>query len=366
TLPEGDAISSTMTLCYNMANVIPLVMVLSRGKKTGGISDDRLLLWLFVLGCLVCVALAGFWQVTLYNVSVVVLGASILSGVVGCTSIVHTFSFVAKSDPYYTSITSTGLTVSGILTALMGSAQAGMEEPQVSMFWLLVLPMQLVSVVSVILLGTERVQGMCKAEAPKSTRYENPVVSTRSWEWDQGVEAGCTTISLPLSAYLIPCAHMMWTSILIKTLTPSMLPYATERYDTDQAQVMSVLYVIFTAGNCMGRVASILNRGSPLTLNISQSILLATFAVCAIDTHLDVPALYLYAEVAAQSFIAGYTATIVYTMVTRPLYRAENGLVHGPLGVEQDKAVKRWIGLFNQGGSLIASGLGMGFSYLMG
>ncbi|GIQ82290.1 hypothetical protein KIPB_003399 [Kipferlia bialata] len=372
TLPEGDAISSHITVCYNLANILPFLMVVMRGRKTGGMRDGTVLLLLFSIGCLVCVGLATAWDVTVDDVSVMVLLASFMAGIVGCTAIVFTFSYVANSDPYYTSITSTGLTVSGMVTALLGNVQIGLEDPQVSLFWWLVLPMQAVSVIAVVVLNTEASQKAYKAGADRSSpSYEETEGLLLGGSGSGGMEpwAGSQTQNRipppPLSAYVTPCVHMLWTSLLIYTLTPSLLPYATDRYGDDQSQVMSVLNTVYTVFNFLGRLGSIIDKGSPLVLNIFQTGLLTYFAYFAVSDVYIIP-MGLYVEVAWQAFVAGYVATIVYTLLTRPAYRRRHSLLSGQIGVDQDKTIKRWIGLSNQAGSLLASGIGLLFSHYLG
>ncbi|KAG9395023.1 Prokaryotic membrane lipoprotein lipid attachment site [Carpediemonas membranifera] len=129
-LPEGDDISTILSNTYNVANIGLFLYGLGQlfgSKFERFVRDDVFQVVLILIGLVGCTLLSFGWDVTIpidgHRFSVIVYIGSIISGIVGCFSMVTAFGLASKYRPVFTPWLSMGLSLSGIITALWSEVQ---------------------------------------------------------------------------------------------------------------------------------------------------------------------------------------------------------------------------------------------------
>jgi hypothetical protein len=334
TLPEGDTIGSKITLMYNLANIVPFGTVAwkefrrsQRVKRAAAaaaiaveapdslasqhsvsINDDSipllgpdvpelsprassrggagLLMALDLLGILTCVGLLVFWSRVssdgAHSYSLYLL--SFLSGIVGCLGCVSVYSFAGAFPDYCSSCLSTGMSLSGILSAGLAALQFspvdGTALFSVSLFFGLMLILLIASylaiVVAVVLHKSYVDPSLLSPEDLQRARDETPLLLV-----DGGaVSADDSFCGLPVKQVVVaPVLHMLATSAMIYCVQPSLYPYMATIFGADdRAHVQSLCHTTYMFVNFFGRLSTQAvpqHRGVMLRTSLLARVLLS-------------------------------------------------------------------------------------------
>ena len=125
-LLEAEAVGSTLDLCVNIGNIVPLLLVLFQRKS--GKSGDALIIF---LSCITNIAVS-FAMIFMFptssptsrSSSLSLIIVTTLAGIVGNTSMVTLFPYVRSFGPAAITALSSGIGACGLVAQLLSTAQS--------------------------------------------------------------------------------------------------------------------------------------------------------------------------------------------------------------------------------------------------
>ncbi|KAL0213073.1 hypothetical protein RCL1_006699 [Eukaryota sp. TZLM3-RCL] len=331
TLPEHSAIGSTIGFWYNWCNLFPFLYVFFAGKLDEYFSS----LFLFIVAVVSTFLTGLYWDLIVNNHALGVIIFSLLSGFVGCTSMVTLFTFVKKYRRVYVSAVSVGMASSGFFTSFLALIQNVGHSPKFSPFvYFSILSLVLtLSVIAMILV-------------PLCLRKEAPV-ETSSALLINGDEISTSTVQL-IKRALEPLLNILLISVFYYFYMPGMLPYFANSFPNSDK--------IYSISNTVFQVANVVGRFFPALLVLNPSYLtgicfyLFEIAFCFSVIGPRYPGIfgdhgYVVVVISAlMSLFQGYIATTVYMVVDFRISSATD-----------QKKVTKWAALLNQLGSMTGS-----------
>jgi hypothetical protein len=123
-LMEADAVGSTLDLCVNLSNIVPLLLVLFQ-RKTGKLSDAPIIFMSCTTNIIVCFAMIFmFPSPSNRSSSLSLIIVTSLAGIVGNTSMVTLFPYVRPFGPAAITALSSGIGACGLVAQLLTTAQS--------------------------------------------------------------------------------------------------------------------------------------------------------------------------------------------------------------------------------------------------
>ncbi|KAJ4461983.1 putative riboflavin transporter 2 [Paratrimastix pyriformis] len=388
--PEKDSIATWVSSVYNIGNIFPL-LYMAMMKYFPRIHDFHVLASLFILGIGASVLLAIFSQSVVGGISLILYMLTLVAGMIGCTGIVSLFAYASQFPSRLTSSFSAGMAGSGIVVTGIALLQGGGSTPAFSpgVFYVIVTILAALPVAALLLIEWRNRKALREGRVPfggeaapaqTSAQAAVEVAPLMSSEEEAGTGAtpeatspdalagspalsdaeegkAVTPAPAPLSRKALfvrcwgPLLNIFLTSFFTYMMMPGSLPYALKPFAS--------YGILYETANLLFQVLGMVGRLSvgfftfrwPSVLNGIQG---GSYLFCFITAACGVAHAFLptgagwlvVVLVAAQAWLNGYIATVVYLLARERLDAAL---------VTENRTMARWLSLFNQWGCLMGT-----------
>ncbi|KAL0215409.1 hypothetical protein P9112_007593 [Eukaryota sp. TZLM1-RC] len=336
TLIEKQAIGTTIGFWYNWANVFPFLYVLLSSK----INDYITSIFLYIIGILVCLFTAFYWDLTITffskDYSIGIISASFAAGFVGCTSMVTLFPFVKKYNRKFVSAVSVGMASSGFVTSLLALIQDVGYSPRFTptVFFIILACLMALATLSLLLTPI-----ILETTAPLDTPLLSPSIQTFTKPLTTKALFNQTKIQL-LNIFLI--------SVFFYFYMPGLLPFITIGF-INRHRVYAWSNTLFQSFNLLGRfLPSLIVKDPSVFTTITGYLFYISLFFGAIGPrHPEIFGNYGWVIILISALIAtlqGFIVTVVYMIVDIRIDDPHN-----------QRKVTKWAALCNQVGSMAGS-----------
>jgi len=336
---EGNSIASLIAASYNVANIFPFLYVFLMSFVK--ISEKYSIIFFTLLGIVSCIVLGFFWKGSTHvfgkDISIALLVFSFTSGLVGCTLVLVLYAFASNYRRLFTSALSTGMGLSGIVSALLALAQNAGTHPRfsVAVYFSIIAFIMFLGLISFFVILWKQ-DNFKKPTENVGINAETPLVDVQ-----QGSKKYYEKKEIILAA-ASPIINQLLTSGMVYFVQPGLLPYLTQ-----SSQILLWMNNSYMVFNMLGRMATgAIHIWNCFLLNIFQGLLFGYMLLVAIIQHKNFPVTswILVPVIILFALLNGYTTTMVYIVVD-----------HKVEEIELSKKIRRWVALCNQIGSLSGS-----------